>query len=220
MSHPLHARPGKLIVLEGPDGSGKTTLAAGLKVLFEDAGQPVRLLREPGGTDISEQIRSMVKDPASVIAPRAEALLFAAARAQLTEEVIRPALEMGDWVLLDRWIPSSVIYQGRGRGLGEEPVRELSRFATEDLQPDVLLVMDLPEEVAHQRQTARDLTQSDRFERDTSEFRRHVAIGYQELTWHPDATVIDASQSPQDMLSDAWDVLSGVLCDQWDAQRA
>ena len=126
---------GRLITIEGVDGAGKTTLAAGLLDALARAGVQARLLREPGGVQTSEAIRRLVKDPALKVGARTEALLYAAARAQLVEEALAPALAAGEWVLLDRSVDSSLAYQGGGRGLGIEAVRELNLFATGGMTP-------------------------------------------------------------------------------------
>src|SRR3954447_8774047 len=107
-----------LITIEGLDGAGKTTLAAALADALTARGRPVRLLREPGGVEAAERIRALVTDPGLRVGARAEALLYAAARAQLVEEALRPLLDAGDWVLLDRFVDSSLAYQGGGRELG------------------------------------------------------------------------------------------------------
>ena len=117
------AMRGRLITIEGLDGSGKTTLADALVGALRADGREVVLLREPGGVELSERIRALVKDPALAVDPRAEALLYAAARAQLVAERVEPALAAGTWVLLDRFVDSSLAYQGVGRGLGVEAVR-------------------------------------------------------------------------------------------------
>src|SRR5947208_16415336 len=113
---------GRLITIEGLDGAGKTTLADGLARELEARGRPVRLLREPGGVELSERIRSLVKDPELRVGAAAEALLYAAARAQLVEELVQPLLAEGTWVLLDRFVDSSLAYQGGGRGLGVDDI--------------------------------------------------------------------------------------------------
>src|SRR3954451_21659449 len=115
-----------LVTIEGLDGAGKTTLAAGLAQALPGAV----LLREPGGVEASERIRELVKDPALTVGPRAEALLYAAARAQLVEERLRPELDRGALVLLDRFVDSSLAYQGAGRDLGVDAVRTVNEFAT------------------------------------------------------------------------------------------
>src|SRR5258705_4449557 len=121
---------GRLITIEGLDGAGKTTLAAALAAALEERGVPVSLLREPGGVELSERIRALVKDPALTVGGRAEALLYAAARAQLVEQALEPRLAAGTWVLLDRFVDSSLAYQGAGRGLGVDAVRAVNRFGT------------------------------------------------------------------------------------------
>src|SRR5579863_1637911 len=132
---------GRLITIEGIDGAGKTTLAEALADALSKRGFPVRLLREPGGVAASERVRELVKDPAMTIGPRAEALLYAAARAQLVEEAIRPLLGAGNWVLLDRFVDSSLAYQGAGRELGIESVFAINEFATAGLRADRTLLL-------------------------------------------------------------------------------
>ena len=135
---------GRLITIEGIDGAGKTTLAEALQAELGGRGVDVRLLREPGGVAVAERIRELVKDSELRIGARAEALLYAAARAQLVEEAIDPLLEQGTWVLLDRFVDSSLAYQGAGRGLGVDAVRAINEFGTRGLRPDrtLLLVLD------------------------------------------------------------------------------
>ena len=136
--------PGKLITIEGIDGAGKSTLAVGLAETLAERGIAVQLLREPGGVRAAERIRELVTDPELQIGARAEALLYAAARAQLVEEALRPLLDDGTWVLLDRFVDSSLAYQGGGRRLGIDAVRDINEFAIQGLRPDrtLLLVID------------------------------------------------------------------------------
>jgi dTMP kinase len=143
--------PGRLITIEGLDGAGKTTLTQGLADALEARGIDVRVLREPGGVDAAERVRQLVKDPALRIGPRAEALLYAAARAQLVEEALEPALASGAWVLLDRFVDSSLAYQGAGRSLGVAPVRAINEFATQGLRPDRTLFLRVDPEVGRAR---------------------------------------------------------------------
>src|ERR687896_1311939 len=128
---------GRLITVEGLDGAGKTTVVEGLAAALGD----VVVLREPGGVELSERIRALVKDPTLDVHPRAEALLYAAARAQLVAERLEPLLAAGRDVLLDRFVHSSLAYQGAGRGLGVGAVRELNLFATGGLVPDPTLLL-------------------------------------------------------------------------------
>ena len=132
---------GVLITVEGLDGAGKSTLVAGLAKALEERGERVVVLREPGGVEVSERIRELLKDPALEIDARAEALLYAAARAQLVAEQLRPLLDAGETVLLDRFIDSSLAYQGAGRGLGVEAIRALNAFGTGGLAPDRTLLL-------------------------------------------------------------------------------
>lgn len=184
-----HAAPqGRFVVVEGADGAGKTDLCALLARALRDEGREVVELREPGGTPLGEQIRSILKDPAQRIGDRAEALLFAAARAQIIEEQIRPALSRGAWVICDRHVDSSVIYQGLARGLGQQQVRSLSEFAVDGLVPDGILVLQVDPRVAAQRMRARDGDVGDRIEQgiDMGAVRR----GYETIT-ERNATAVD-----------------------------
>ncbi|MFM7157503.1 MAG: dTMP kinase, partial [Bacteroidota bacterium] len=136
------------ITFEGIDGSGKSTQIQFLKTLLEDKGHKVTVLREPGGNIVSEKIRTLLLDSKEQIEPRSELLLFTAARAQLVSKVIRPALEGGDIVICDRYIDSSVAYQGYGRGLSIKDIEQINAFATNDLIPDITFIFDLPVEDA------------------------------------------------------------------------
>ena len=135
--------PGRLIAFEGVEGSGKSNQLELLRRVLEGRGREVVVTREPGGTPAGERVRSVLLDPEVELHPRAEALLFAAARAELVETVIRPALERGAVVLCDRYLDSSLAYQGAGRGLGQSPVEEVNRFATGGLLPDLVVLLDL-----------------------------------------------------------------------------
>jgi dTMP kinase len=206
------AQRGRLITIEGVDGAGKTTLAAGLATTLSGRGVDTRLLREPGGVGAAERIRELVKDPALTIGPRAEALLYAAARAQLVEEALQPALEAGEWVLLDRFVDSSLAYQGAGRGLGVLEVRELNLFATGSLQPDRTLLLLLDSAVARER-TGDRAVPLDRLELEGSDFFERIAAAYRALAEaEPERIrVIDAGQSPEDVLAQALDAVSDLL---------
>lgn len=170
---------GRLITIEGLDGAGKSTLAMSLRAeLARD--RPVRLLREPGGVALSERIRELVKDPGLRCDLRAEALLYAAARAQLVDELLAPLLAGGTWVLLDRFVDSSLAYQGAGRGLGVEPIAALNAFATGGLQPDRTLLLRVDPAIARARQHERGVP-PDRLEREAEAFFCAIAAAYDEL---------------------------------------
>lgn len=134
---------GRLIAFEGVEGSGKSTQLELLRETLEGRDIEVVVTREPGGTPAGERVRALLLDPEVELDPRAEALLFAAARAELVAEVIRPALERGAHVLCDRYLHSSLAYQGVARGLGRDPVEEVNRFATGGLLPDLVVLLDL-----------------------------------------------------------------------------
>ncbi|HTR88935.1 MAG TPA: dTMP kinase [Solirubrobacteraceae bacterium] len=134
---------GRLITIEGLDGAGKSTLARGLVRECERRGRRVELLREPGGVELSERLRAIVKDGSLSIDARAEALIYAAARAQLVAERLRPLLRAGELVLVDRFVDSSLAYQGVGRGLGVEEVGAINAFATGGLRPERTLLLAL-----------------------------------------------------------------------------
>ena len=149
---------GLFITFEGGDGSGKTTQINLLATWLESQGQTVVLTREPGGTDLGVELRNIVLHRKGFIAPRAEALLYAADRSHHIHSLVRPALERGEVVVQDRYLDSSVAYQGAGRVLDPEEVRELSLWATERLMPHLTVLLDVPASVAKasQAQTERE----------------------------------------------------------------
>jgi dTMP kinase len=164
---------GLFVTFEGIDRSGKTTQA---RMLCEALGEEALPVREPGGTAVGERVREILKDPSLEIGPEAEALLFAAARAELVERVIRPALEAGRVVVSDRFLDSSLAYQGHARGLGVEEVERINRFATGGLQPDLTLLLWIEPAAAAARAGDRD-----RFEDEGDELQRAVFRAYEEL---------------------------------------
>jgi dTMP kinase len=198
------ARRGRLITVEGIDGAGKTTLVAGLEERLTADGTPVTVLREPGGVELSERIRALVKDPSLVVGRRAEALLYAAARAQLVEERLEPALATGEWVLLDRFVDSSLAYQGAGRGLGVEAIRNLNAFGTGGLVPDRTLLLRIDPAAGRARMSGRGGA-PDRLERERAAFFASIAAAYDALAAAEPGriAVIDAAQSPDRVLADA-----------------
>jgi dTMP kinase len=195
---------GRLITIEGLDGAGKTTLCQGLAAALPDA----RLLREPGGVELSERIRELVKDPALEVDPRAEALLYAAARAQLVASLVRPLLEGGTTVLLDRFVDSSLAYQGAGRALGVEAVRAINAFGTGGLVPDVTLLLRLDPAAGRARQAGRG-EEPDRLERENAAFFEAIARAYDELAAAEPRRirVLDASAPPDAVLAAALEAI-------------
>jgi dTMP kinase len=203
---------GRLITVEGLDGAGKTTLASGLVRVLGELGQEIELLREPGGVAVSERIRALVKDPALSVDARAEALLYAAARAQLVAERLEPALAAGRWVLLDRFVDSSLAYQGAGRGLGIEAVRELNAFATGGLAPDRTLLLRIDPTAGLARAGDRGEA-ADRLEREPPAFFAAIAAAYDALAAaEPERfAVLDASAPPRTVLVEATAAVAPLL---------
>ena len=194
---------GVFITLEGGDGSGKTTQAELLRGWLADRGRTVLRTREPGGTEVGVEVREIVLHHRGDITPRAEALLYAADRAHHVATVVRPALERGEVVIQDRYIDSSVAYQGAGRVLDPEEVRGLSEWATEGLRPDLTILLDLDADAARGRlDEAR--TRYDRLEAEASEFHDRVRTAYLRLAEaEPERfLVVDASR-PVDEIAEA-----------------
>lgn len=179
------------ITLEGIDRAGKTTQAGRL---VEALGPGTLLLREPGGTPAGERIRELIKDPGLELVPGAELLLFNAARAQLINQVVWPALDAGRDVVCDRFIDSTVAYQGVARGLGVERVEQLTGLVVGSCVPDLTVLLRIDPDRAFYRQTEID----DRFEAEGLEFQRQVAEAYDELAArHSDRfVVIEAEDDP------------------------
>ena len=169
--------PGLFITFEGGDGSGKSTQSKLLVDWLQRGGRTVVVSREPGGTDLGEQLREIVLHRRGEIAPRAEALIYAADRAHNIATKVRPALERGDVVVQDRYIDSSVAYQGAGRVLGATEVRDVSLWATESLLPDLTILLDLHEG----QDRLADRTTYDRLEAAGEQFHSRVREAYLEL---------------------------------------
>jgi len=201
-----------LVTIEGLDGAGKTTLARGLLDALRARGVDAELLREPGGVAAAERIRTLVKDPDLHVGARAEALLYAAARAQLVEEALAPALARGDWVLLDRFVDSSLAYQGTGRALGIEQVRAVNAFATGGLQPDRTLLLRIDPALSRARQDGRGEA-PDRLEREADDFFAAIAAAYDELAAAEPQRIrtLDASADAPAVLAQALSALADLL---------
>ena len=203
---------GALITIEGLDGAGKSTLALGLHSALGERGVRVELLREPGGVALSERIRALVTDPSLTVDPRAEALLYAAARAQLVRERLRPALDAGVLILLDRFVDSSLAYQGGGRELGIDEVRAINTFATGSLSPDRTLLLRISPAEGRARLQGR-ASQPDRLELEDGRFFERIATAYDELARDDPARihVLDASLGPTRVLADALGAIEDLL---------
>jgi dTMP kinase len=174
-------RAGLFIAFEGGDGAGKSTQAARLADALEARGLTVLRTREPGGTPIGEKLRSLVLDHGhGHIDAHTEALIFAASRAAHASQVIRPALERGEIVLTDRYIDSSVAYQGAGRDLGKDAVRSINAWATSGLEPHLTVLLDVDPAVGRQRRTAGDAAE-DRLESEADEFHVRIRDAFLEL---------------------------------------
>jgi dTMP kinase len=206
------ARRGRLITIEGIDGAGKTTLADGLVAALGGRGIPITLLREPGGVVVSERVRDLVKDPGLTVGARTEALLYAAARAQLVEEALVPRLDAGTWVLLDRFVDSSLAYQGGGRELGIERIRELNAFATGGLVPDRTLLLSVGAAEARARAHGR-ADSADRLEREDDDFFGRISEAYVTLAAAEPERIrtIDAGLGPDEVLGAALEAIRDLL---------
>jgi dTMP kinase len=173
------ATRGRLIVFEGVEGAGKSTQLERLGGHLARAGVPHRACREPGGTALGDAIRGLLLDPASTISARAEALLFMASRAELVSRELKPALESGTIVLLDRFFLSTYAYQIAGRGLAEREVRSANAMATDGLVPDLTILLTLSADVGLARAARRSA--SDRIERSGREFHGRVEAAFSEF---------------------------------------
>jgi len=193
---PTDSQPGLFVTLEGIDRSGKTTQA---KLLCDALGDAALAVREPGGTPVGERVRELLKDPDARIEPATEALLFAAARAQLVSEVIHPALAAGRVVVSDRFLDSSLAYQGSARGLGVQEVAQLNRVATGSLSPDITFLLVLDPQRAAER-----AGEQDRFEGEGAELQQRVLEAYERLAEaDPDRwRRIDADRPPDEVHAD------------------
>ena len=199
---------GVFVVVEGIDGCGKSTQARLLAERLRAEGREVVLTREPGGTEPGQVIRSVVLAAAEeTLDPRTEALLIAADRAEHAARVIRPALARGADVVSDRYVPSSLAYQGVGRGLGVEAIAEMSRWATGGLEPDLVVVVDVDDATA----AARRGTPRDRLEAAGEAFAAAVAGAYRDLAQAQGWTVVDGSGSPEAVAEAVWELVRSKL---------
>ena len=193
------ARPGVFVVFEGGEGSGKTTQVRLLRAAVEEAGRETVVTREPGGTPTGEAVRRVLLDADGDVDPRAEALLYAAARAQHAETVLRPALLRGAVVLCDRYVDSSIAYQGVGRALGTGIIADLNRWSTAELVPDLTILLDIPAEEGLAR--ARDVDEPDRLEAAGLAFHEEVNAAFRHRAQRePDRYLVLDAREPVDLL--------------------
>ena len=202
---------GFLLSFEGSEGCGKSTQIALLRARLEATGRSVVVLREPGGTELGESIRHLLQHAkeGAAMTPETELLLFAASRAQLVREKIRPLLEAGTFVILDRFLDSTTVYQGIARGLSLESVRAINHFAIGGTLPQLTLVLDMDSATAWQRihQSGREL---DRMESQPQSFFEKVRQGYLEVAQaEPDRVkIIDASATPEAVHESIWQIIT------------
>ncbi|MBK5240607.1 dTMP kinase [Clostridium sp.] len=201
---------GRLIALEGPDGSGKTTQIELLEKHLKQLGYEVVRTREPGGTEISEKIREIILDnDNSSMSYMCEALLYAASRAQLVSEIIKPALKAGKIVICDRFVYSSMVYQGIGRGLGMEIVKDINEAALGGLEADLIFMITIPyEEGLKRKKKQRTL---DRLENGGNEFHKKVFEGYLDICKKYDKIeVIDGNRDIYEIHKDLIDAIKKI----------
>lgn len=205
---PQRAKPSKgfFIVLEGSDLSGKSTQAERLVRKLRKNHRVVHT-REPGGTPLAETIRRLLLDVRWRIVPMAELFLYEAARAQHTEEKLRPSLEAGAIVVSERYTLATLAYQGYGRGLPLPLLRELNRISTGGLRPDLTLILDLQEPLFRRRSRGH----RDRLEREPAAFARKVREGYRRLARQPGVILVDAGRSPDDVAAEIGESVKRVL---------
>ncbi|WP_262122351.1 MULTISPECIES: dTMP kinase [unclassified Anaerococcus] len=205
---------GKLIVFEGPDGSGKTTILKNVNQKLTEQGYDIRVVREPGGTEISEKIREIIIDNDNInMAAKTESLLFAASRAQLVEEKIRPGLENGEIILCDRFVLSSLLYQGVGRGLGIDEVKKINDFATGDINPDLTIFFNIDYKTALIRKRAN--FSPDRLENEEFDFHKKIFDAYLDIAekYKDDIKQVDATRSIDEVSSDVLKLIKDLLED-------
>lgn len=205
---------GKLIVFEGPDGSGKTTILKKVNEKLTDEGYKLTLVREPGGTDISEKIREIIIDNDNInMAAKTESLLFAASRAQLVEEKLRPALANGEIILCDRFVLSSLLYQGVGRGLGIDEVKAINDFAIGNVKPDLTIFFNIDYKTALVRKRAN--FSADRLENEDFDFHKIIFDAYLDIAdrYKDDIKQVDATRSIEEVSTDVLKLIKDLLED-------
>jgi len=209
---------GLFFTFEGTECSGKTTQIKLVSDKLQKLGFPVIVVREPGGTSLGEQIRSVLKDIQykDIMTPEAELFLLMASRAQLVREVIKPALSKGIIVLSDRFLDSTIVYQGYGRGLNIDFIRSVGRIATDNIEPDLTFVLQISIAESYRRRSIRNNNNSgvsDRIEESGNAFFLKVESGYRDLAiQEPDRVkIIDAERSPETVAGNIWKYIDELL---------
>ncbi len=198
------------ITVEGIEGCGKSTLLAGLSERLRDEGREIIVTREPGGSPAGDAVRAIFLDPALVVAPLTEAFLINASRVQHVLETIEPALRRGAAVLCDRYVDSTLAYQGYGRGIDLALLRSVCDAATGGLMPEATFILDVPVAISRERVASRRAA-LDRVEAEDDAFHERVRRGYLDLArTAPRYHVIDATKSARDVLADALGVIAGI----------
>lgn len=202
------------ITFEGPEGAGKTTIIHMLAEKLSEYTQNYLLTREPGGIDIAEKIREIILNPQhTMMNERTEALLYAASRSQHFFEKVEPALQSGKVVICDRFIDSSLAYQGYARGLGIDEVLKINEFAIGKRMPDVTILFDLPPEIGLARIRAHRNDEVNRLDKEHISFHQKVREGYKEIVkrYPHRITVIDATKTIDEVFEDVWNILKEKL---------
>jgi dTMP kinase len=206
-------KKGLFITFEGPDGSGKTTVSTSVVERLQKEGYQVKYTREPGGSNIAEQIRSVILDPKNTeMDARCEALLYAAARRQHLVEKVLPALEEGITVISDRFVDSSLAYQGYGRGIGVEEVYSINMFAIEGKLPDRTIYLNIDAKTGLDRINA-NRTSLDRLDQESEDFHNLVHKGYEEVVerYKDRMDIVDASKDVEMVIEESYQIVKGLL---------
>jgi dTMP kinase len=196
--------PPRFIVLEGGDATGKSTQVERLAARLRASGHEIVTTFEPGATPLGASLRALLLDGEHPMDPVAETMMMAADRAEHVATIVRPALARGAWVVSDRYVPSSLAYQGIGRGLGAEEVGRLNSLATGGLEPDVVIVLDLAPDAARRRMRST----RDRLEREDDAFALAVHEAYRDLARTRGWALVDADRTPDEVAAAVWEVVA------------